>query len=113
MSGDRAGAPAVAILSRSLAERLWPGQDALGRRIVAIDPGYRPERVVMATVDLSILGYSEESGRQFFQALLERVSALPAVRSASLGKSSPAVDWSDRITLFRQGEAPAVATRYE
>ncbi|MBI3695869.1 MAG: ABC transporter permease, partial [Acidobacteria bacterium] len=83
------------------------------QRIVAIDPGYQPERVVMAMVDLSILGYSEESGRQFFLALLERVSALPGVRSASLGKSSPALDWSDRVTVFRQGEAPAAATRYE
>jgi putative ABC transport system permease protein len=30
---DRAGAPAVAVISRSLAERAWPGADALGRRI--------------------------------------------------------------------------------
>lgn len=37
-SGDVAGAEPVAIVSRGLAERLWPGRDPLGRRIrVAVD----------------------------------------------------------------------------
>jgi ABC-type antimicrobial peptide transport system permease subunit len=35
---DRQGARAVAIVSQSLAERLWPGQDPLGRRILTPQP---------------------------------------------------------------------------
>jgi len=31
--GDRAGAPNVVIISKSMAERLWPGESALGKRI--------------------------------------------------------------------------------
>jgi predicted permease len=31
---DRAGAPYVAIVNQSMAERLWPGQDAIGRTLV-------------------------------------------------------------------------------
>jgi predicted permease len=77
------------------------------QRIVAIDPGYQPDRIVMATMDLSVLGYSPERGTRTFLDLLQCVSAVPGVRSASLAKSSPAVDWSDRVVLFRQGEAPA------
>lgn len=81
------------------------------QRILDIDPGYQPGRVVIATMDLSLLGYSQERGTQCFLDLVERVSALPGVRSASLAKSSPAIDWSDRAVLFRQGEAPAYTTR--
>jgi predicted permease len=31
--GDRAGAPAVVIVSRQLAEKMWPGENPIGRRI--------------------------------------------------------------------------------
>ena len=31
--GDRAGAPNVIIISKSMADRLWPGESALGKRI--------------------------------------------------------------------------------
>lgn len=42
--GDAAGAAPVAIVSRSTAERLWPGGDALGRRVRTlpeVEPGRR------------------------------------------------------------------------
>jgi macrolide transport system ATP-binding/permease protein len=76
------------------------------QKVLAIDPGYRADQVVMASMDLSILGYSAERGTQFYLNLAERVASLPGVRSVSLGKASPAVDWSDRVVAFREGEAP-------
>jgi predicted permease len=69
------------------------------RRIAGIQPGYQAHGVVMASMDLSLLGYTPERGTQFFADLLNHISGLPGVRSASLAKSSPAVDWSDRLTL--------------
>jgi len=80
------------------------------QKILAIDPGYRADRVVMASMDLSILGYSAERGTQFYLNLSERVSGLPGVQSVSLGKSSPAVDWSDRVVAFREGEQQRAIT---
>lgn len=77
------------------------------QRIVAIDPGYQPDGIAMASMDLSVLDYSPDRGTRTFLDLLQRVSATPGVKSATLAKSSPAVDWSDRVILFRQGEAPA------
>ena len=46
---DRAGAPAVAVISRSLAERAWPGEIALGRRIRFGGPD-EPLRTVVGVV---------------------------------------------------------------
>lgn len=36
---DGADAPLVAVVNQNLAERFWPGQDALGRRFEVTDPG--------------------------------------------------------------------------
>jgi putative ABC transport system permease protein len=83
------------------------------RRILGIQPGYQVRGMVVATMDLSLLGYSHEAGTQFFQDLMRHVSAIPGVRSATLGKSSPAVDWSDRVNIFRPHEAPAEGMREE
>src|SRR5438309_202814 len=39
-AADRAGAPGVVVVSQSVARRLWPGQDAVGKRIsMQDDPG--------------------------------------------------------------------------
>jgi hypothetical protein len=47
--GDVAGAPLVAIVNRALAERLWPGADALDRRMLA---GGREYQVIGVVPDL-------------------------------------------------------------
>ena len=37
--GDRARAPGAAIVNEAMARRLWPGADAIGRRIRLVEPG--------------------------------------------------------------------------
>jgi predicted permease len=76
------------------------------RRIVGIQPGFATHGVVAAYMDISLLGYDAERGTRFFTELVQRVSTMPGVRSATLGKSSPAVDWSDRVNIFHPGQAP-------
>ena len=50
---DRPGAKNVAIISQSLAEKFWPGEDPIGRRIGAVDP-LKPEwsEVIGVTNDI-------------------------------------------------------------
>jgi len=43
----------------------------------------------MASMDLSILGYSAERGTQFYLNLAERVANLPGVRSGEPRKGQP------------------------
>jgi predicted permease len=54
-----------------------------------IDLGFNPEGVETITFDLRTQGYSEAKGREFYRQLMERVSALPGVRSASLARMVP------------------------
>jgi predicted permease len=77
------------------------------RRIVAIEPGFQAQALVTGAMDIALLGHDAERGGRFFSSLVQRVAALPGVRSATLAKSSPALDWSDRLNLFHPGQMPA------
>jgi predicted permease len=53
------------------------------RALQAIDTGLEPAKVVTASFDMGMNGYSEERGRQFITRLSERVAALPGVEAVS------------------------------
>lgn len=59
------------------------------RTAVTSDPGFDPDGVVIASVDLSPYGYGEERGREFYRQLVERVGALPGVSAAAVGSAPP------------------------
>jgi len=46
--------------------------------------GFRTEGVLLATVDLDLLGYDRDDWRQFYDRLSERISVLPGVEAAGL-----------------------------
>ena len=52
-------------------------------------PGFQADRVVVGWLDLFSAGYTADDGRAFYARLLERVSALPGVESASLSRRVP------------------------
>ena len=60
-------------------------------RLQAVDPGFRPERVLTMAIDLSASGGYEEPAAQtaFLAELARRVTALPGVRSVAFGDSLP------------------------
>jgi putative ABC transport system permease protein len=66
---------------------------SLGRsfaKLLEVSPGFSPERVWTGSVALPQKHYSTgESHAAFFTTLIERVSALPGVESASAGMSLP------------------------
>ncbi|MEJ7576815.1 MAG: ABC transporter permease [Pyrinomonadaceae bacterium] len=59
------------------------------RNAAAINPGFNPDGVQTAMIDLTIQGYTEERGRDFYRRLVEQVGALPGVESASLANAIP------------------------
>lgn len=64
------------------------------------DLGFEPSHVLNLTLDPNEIGYSKQQGLQFYNELLERVRALPGVKSASVAFSVPmgyynGSDWVD------------------
>jgi predicted permease len=58
-------------------------------RVVSVDPGFDPRGVDVATIDLSMAGYTSSTGPIFARQLLERVRALPGVERATLANRAP------------------------
>ncbi len=55
----------------------------------SVDPGFQVNNRLMVSLDLQILGYSESRGEAFYGQLIDRVKALPGVRSASIADHLP------------------------
>ncbi len=68
-----------------------------------VDPGFDPRNMLAASVDVGLQGYSRERGEAFYRQLVERVEALPGVRSATLTSYVP-------LTVLY---APAIASPVE
>ena len=59
------------------------------QRAADINPGFDPRGVELAALDLSLAGYTPETGPVFARELIQRVRDLPRVQSASLAAMVP------------------------
>ena len=75
------------------------------RAVLTLDRGFETRNLLLLSLDLSIQGYSEPQGVAFFEQLQARLEKLPGVHSVSLAKTVPPNDWSDRISIFQEGQA--------
>jgi len=70
-------------------------------RLLQVDPGFRPERVLKASLTLPPAKY--ENAQQinaFYSQLIERVAALPEVESAAIAYDHPLeANWIDVFTI--------------
>jgi len=77
------------------------------RALQRIDAGFETAKVLVMSLDLSLNGYKEEQGRQFYANLIERVSALPGVEAASLARRAPLTGSGMRMSVGIEGYTPA------
>ena len=68
------------------------------RNVLGSDLGFQARNLLLVPVERTPAGYTE---------LLERVGRLPGVQSASLATTVPPRDFSSRISVFYQGQAPS------
>jgi predicted permease len=71
-----------------------------------MDRGFDSDNLVLMSMDLTIQNYSEAKGRSFYEDLIKRVESIPGVVSATLAKTVPPNDWSDRLNVFPPAEEP-------
>jgi predicted permease len=86
---------------------------ALGR-VTAADQGFDARGVEIASVDLSMAGYTDATGRQLASELADRVRRLPGVESATVADRLPGGPLRIEGTKRQRGEGapvePPVAT---
>lgn len=75
------------------------------RRVTAVDFGFRPERVVVADVDLSEAGYAMPARHAFFDEAYRRFATFPGVNSVSLGTANPFATRSATRVRMQNGDS--------
>jgi len=95
----------------ALAFVLLTGAGLLGlsfRRMLAVDPGFRPDHVLTAWVGVTWKNYKEKTVRNAFaDRWLQSVRSLPGVSAAALGTFIPVDGDRGTITMVVEGHEPA------
>ncbi len=55
------------------------------KRVLEINPGFDPEHLLVAGLQLSPTGYDEDHGRKFYRRVLEKLPGMAGVEGVSLG----------------------------
>ncbi len=77
------------------------------RRLLSVDPGFRPENVLAARVSVPFRKYTDQAQvRNFYRQLLERVNSLPGVRDAGLNQLIPFNRGNPQDEFIVQGQEP-------
>ena len=78
-------------------------------RAISVDPGFRPQRLLAATLDLPRSRYTADRAGAFYTEMLERVRALPGVKSAALASGRPPASRRMSFTTNDNGkESPRI-----
>jgi predicted permease len=59
------------------------------QQLQTMNPGFDPQNALTMSFDLSLQGYDEARGQQFYRQVAERVRALPGVKSAAVSSYIP------------------------
>ena len=108
-SGQNLWRSALAMAEVSLALILLTGAGLMMKslyRLLAVDPGFRPERVLTMEMSLRTSQYDKDAAiLNFWQQVLDRVRALPGVETAALGTVIPLTNDHSRSDITLEGMA--------
>lgn len=82
-------------------------------RLLAVDSGFRPERVLKMDMSLRTEQYGKDPAViGFWQKVLDQVRALPGVESAAVGTAIPLTDDHSRTDITVEGAVPPTPGSY-
>ena len=74
------------------------------QQLQTMNPGFDPQNALTMSFDLSLQGYDEARGQQFYHQLADRVRALPGVKSAAVSSYIPlSLNYNSR-NIYVEGE---------
>jgi predicted permease len=82
-------------------------------KLRAIDPSLVTDRVVAATLNLTLRGYDQSQGQQFYTRVLDAVRAVPGVQAATLAHVLPVTAGGTRQNLRAGATVPKVEAPVE
>ena len=77
------------------------------KRAEQIDVGFRTDNLLMMSMDVGMQGYAPPKARQFYRQLVDRIKALPGVRSATTARDTPLGYNNHSEEILIEGRAPA------
>jgi putative ABC transport system permease protein len=76
-------------------------------RLLAVDPGFRPDHLLIAETPLSPSKYADAASHEdFYTRVLDRVRALPGVSSAGYVSNPPLMFTGGRAFIMAEGQPP-------
>lgn len=90
---------AVSVVLLVMATFMYRGFTAL----LGSGPGYRTDHLLMMGIDPSLVHYTDQETRQFFDRLVERAGEVSGVRSVSLASSVPMSNEADAVGILPEG----------
>ena len=76
------------------------------RNAQKLNPGFDPSNVLLASLDMSPMGYSDAAGFELQRQLISRVRQLPGVQAATLADFSPLSFTLHSDTILPEGYVP-------
>ena len=74
------------------------------QQLQTMNPGFDPKNALTMSFDLSLQGYDEARGQQFYRQLAQRLQALPGVKSAAISSYIPlSLNYNSR-NIYVEGE---------
>jgi predicted permease len=79
--------------------------------LLQVDVGYDRDRLLVARLDVRSLGYSDEHRQALYERLLQRITRIPGVESASLSLNGPLGTGRRMSSMTVEGYTPAPQER--
>jgi predicted permease len=75
-------------------------------RVRAVDLGFDHERLLTVPLNIQLLRYTSDQGRNFYRDVVERVGAVPGVQSAAISRWIPLVGGGTVGSIEVEGQQP-------